>query len=73
MLYPASSFMFPELFQTWCASVRDQAAVQMIATAQLQHDVQSNWAHAVEAGAELLEEEMELPYHLQQTPPRRSH
>jgi len=62
MLYAMDSFLFPEVFQSWCASMRDQAAVQLIASTALQHQMQNDLAHAVEAGADLLEEELELPY-----------
>lgn len=62
MLYAMDQFVFPEVFQTWCAAVRDQAAVQWIAGATVQHQVQSSVEHAVEAGAELLVEEMEVPF-----------
>lgn len=77
MLYAMDSFMFPEIMQTWCAAMRDQTAVQMIASATLQHQMQSQLVHAVEASAELLEEEMELPYQLatqstRQPAPRRA-
>ena len=72
MLYAMGSFMFPEIMQTWCAAMRDQTAVQMIASATLQHQMQSHLVHAVEASAELLEEEMELPYQLATQPARLS-
>jgi hypothetical protein len=62
MLYANDSLMFAEVFQGWCAVLRDQAALQWIATSTAQHGVQSQWEQAVQAGTDLVEEELELPY-----------
>lgn len=62
MLYANDSLMFAEVFQGWCAMLRDQAALQWIATSTAQHGVQSQWEQAVQAGTDLVEEELELPY-----------
>ncbi|MEY4755480.1 MAG: hypothetical protein RJA34_378 [Pseudomonadota bacterium] len=62
MLYANDGLMFAEVFQGWCAALRDQAALQWIATSTVQHGVQSQWEQAVQAGTDLVEEELELPY-----------
>jgi hypothetical protein len=62
MLYTNDSLMFAEVFQGWCAMLRDQAALQWIATSTAQHGVQSQWEQAVQAGTDLVEDELELPY-----------
>jgi len=62
MLYANNSLMFAEVFQGWCATLRDQAALQWIATSTAQHGVQNQWEQALQAGADLVEDELELPY-----------
>ena len=64
MLYANDSLMFAEVFQGWCAALRDQAALQWIATSTAQHGVQSQWEQAVQAGTDLVEDELALPYQI---------
>lgn len=62
MLYGFENFMAPEFFQTWCARVRDQSTMQLIAGATLQHQVMHSIEEVVESGAEFVEHEMEIPF-----------
>ena len=62
MMYTFESFFSPDVFQSWFASARDQATMQLIAASSMQQHMQANARKAVESSALFLEQELELPF-----------
>ncbi len=69
MLYPMPNFMPQDVFQSWFAAVRDQATMQLIASAAMQHAMQENLQKTLESSSLMLEQEAELPFRVMQAHP----
>jgi hypothetical protein len=71
MLYPMPTFTPQDVFQSWFTAVRDQATMQLIASASMQHTLQENLQKNLERTSLLLEQEAELPFQMMQRPPKK--
>ena len=56
MLYMLKSKMFPEVVESMCAIVRDQAALGLIASSSLQHETQARMEKAIQSSMTFLED-----------------
>lgn len=62
MLYLMPHVFLADAYQAWLASLRDQAALQMIAGEQLQHQVSCAIEKALESSVDLVQDPMETVF-----------